>query len=299
MRSSILWAISLCFGVHAGAQTLKQEAIDASQAMGERVQQAAEFIDLTLAGNRYTDARNTSQVSVDQLLSLTEGGVWQNSTSFGVNLRLPNVEKHWQARFSTVDEEGADRDLNQRLIGATAPPNNPGAALLFFQNLGRIKTTFQPRLALTNPLQVDYVLKFESELKAELFRVVPTFELYADAQKGTGEYFSLAFFAKLGGPWSFSQQNEEEYYEFGNTFTMRHGVTFDYRLTDTQNIAWATVTTSDNHDFHLDSINLSLSFNHQAIKKLLKYTVSPFLGFAKAYAFKGKAGILLNIEVTI
>ena len=298
-RFSILYAFSILIGSSSAAQTLKEETIEASKAVSERVQKTAEFIDLTLAGKRYTDALNTSQVSVSQMVSLTEGGVWQRSTDLGVNLRLPNVEKQWQARFSTYDEEQEDRDLNRRLIGTGTREKNPGAALLFFRKLGNIRTTFQPRVQLTNPLQVNYVLKFQTAAQYQWLRVEPTFELYADASKGTGEYFSLGFFAKLGGPWSASEQNEEEYREAGNSFSTRNGVTLDYKLTDTQDIGWASVLSSDNHEFHLSAINVSLAFNHQLIKKLLKYSFSPFLGFAKADSFKGKAGVMLNVELTI
>ena len=42
-------------------------------------------------------AANNSQVSLSQLVSLREGGQLTNSTDVGVNLRLPNFEKRWQA----------------------------------------------------------------------------------------------------------------------------------------------------------------------------------------------------------
>lgn len=289
----------LFIGAPSFAQTLSEETVEAQQAVSEQVHRAAEFIDLTLAGKKYSDVRNTSQVSVSQQVSLTEGGVWHQSTDLGVNLRLPNVEKQWQARFSTYDEEEEDRDLNRRLIGTGTREKNPGAALLFFKKLGDIKTTFQPRVQLTNPLQVGYVLKFENEGQIKWLKIKPTFELLADANKGAGEYFSLGFYEKLGGRWSSSQQNEEEYDEAGNAFTTRHGVTFDYQLNDTQGLGWATVLSSANHDFHLDSVNVSMAFNHQLIKKILRYTFSPFLGFAKADNFKGKAGVMLYVELTI
>src|SRR5271155_739033 len=99
MRSSQLLAIGLVFvGQMSFGQSLKETTIDASKYVSQQIQDAAEFIDLSLAGKKYTDQRNNSTVTLSQMVSLTEGGVWQNSSDIGVNIRLPNVEKHWQAR---------------------------------------------------------------------------------------------------------------------------------------------------------------------------------------------------------
>jgi hypothetical protein len=301
MRSSsfLLLGLLFCLDAHAVPSRLEQRALDASSYLSQKIQAGAEYLDLALAGKKYTDDANTSQASVSQLVSLTEGGVWHNSTDIGLNLRLPNVEKHWQARFSTYDEEQEHRDMNQRIIRTTERPKDPGAALFFFRKLGNVKTTFQPRVELKNPLQVNYVLKFETDAAHKAFRLEPSAELFADSIKGTGQWVGMNFFLRPSARWEFTQQNEEEYHASLNTFSTRHGFTVDYALSDDKGLGWATVASSENHNFHLSNLNFALSYSQQVIPKLLKYSFSPFLGFAKADSFKGKFGVSLNILITI
>lgn len=280
---------------------LEEKALGAQSYLSDKIQKTAEFVDLQLAGKKYTNSLNNSQVTVNQMASLQEGGVWNNSTDLGVNLRLPNLEKRWQARFSTYDEEREERDLNQRLNRTTTRPKDPGAALYFFRKLGNVRTTFQPRIQLKNPLAVNYVLKFDSEAhsKSKVFRFEPSVQFFADSLKGTGQYVAANFFWRTAPKWEFTEQNEEEYDASGNSFTTRHGVTIDYALNDTQGLGWAGVASSGNHNFHLSSLNFNVSFSHQLIRKLLTYTVSPFLDFGEADSFKGKFGVSLNVEIDI
>ena len=86
----------------ADDSTLEKRAIRASKRLSERVEKAAHSIDMAIAGKKYTKQKNDSQVTLSQLVSHTEGGVLKNSTDLGVNLRLPNVEKRWQLRFSSA-----------------------------------------------------------------------------------------------------------------------------------------------------------------------------------------------------
>lgn len=306
MRSSFFLLISALFSLncYAAKPPLKSEPTfeDAIRGMTSQiskgVEKTSEFIDITLAGKQYTTKVNESTVNITQLVTSTEGGAVSNSTDFGFNLRLPNVEKRWQLRFSSYDEDQEARDLAQRTVRTIPRERNYGAALFFFKKLGNVRTMFQPRLQLKNPLQMDYILRFESSAERKPFRLEPKVELFANASKGTGEFASLNIIWQMRPRWELAFENQEEYREKANFFSTQHGLGLNYALSDTQGLSESIVAASENHAFHLTNLTLSAGYGEQIYKKLLKYGISPFLGFAKAHGFKGNVGISLTVEIS-
>lgn len=297
VRSSLFFGIvAILSSVSAPAFAgLENSALDASKNISKAVQFTAEKIDLTLAGNRYTDRSNDSQVTVSQLVTWTEGGIVKPSTDFGLNLRLPNVEKRWQLRFASYDEEQEERDMNQRHVRTTPRQREYGASVFLLRKLGEVKVTFQPKLQLKDPLEMTYVLRLESGADLYNFRIAPKLELYADATKGTGEYFGLNFIYRFRKTLEAALENEEEYREKAHSFSTRHGLSLDYAYTESDKFGTALIFGSDNHNFHLSGVTYSVSYWHEIYKKLLSCTTAPFWGFAKSDHFKGKVGISFNL----
>jgi len=283
--------------------TTRQKMVKAADKAGDRVARAidstATRIDLYLAGRKYTRKKNTSSISIKQLMVATEGGNQTHSTSFGINLRLPNLEKRFQVRFSSYDEEAESRDLRQRRFRTRARENDPGAALLFFRKLGKVKTTFQPRLELKDPLEMSYLLRFESDAGQGPVRVNPKLDLFADPEKGTGQYFQLNFSYDLSPRWEVSLLNEEEYRQRGNFLNVNHGIAFDYSIDDNKGSGLSFSTNSINRGggYHLESYTVSPAFGHELSADRLRYVVATFLTFAKPEAFKGNAGMSAQLEV--
>lgn len=282
----------------AGAESLESHARGWTEEVREEVQDLAEKLDLALAGKQYSKDKNTTRINLSQLVSNTEGGQIVKSTDVGVNLHLPNTESRWQARFATYDEEQESRDMQQRRVRTTPRARDPGASLFFLRQLGDIRTTFQPKLQLKNPLEMSYVFKMESETGYKPIKIAPQMQIFADAVNGTGEYFSTSFSYKLFERTELTLDNEEEYHERAHQFSTRHGLSMDHALSDNQAIGWALIGASSNHpQFHLDTLNFSTSFAHEVYRDLLKYVVSPFIGFAKIDGFKGKAGISFTLTL--
>jgi hypothetical protein len=293
-RSSLF--LGLLLFSQAALAGVESTAREYSEKVGSEVQDLAEKLDLMLAGKKYSQENNKTRVNLSQLVSLTEGGKFVQSTDVGINLRLPNTEKRWQARFATYDEEQENRDMQQRRVRTTPRARDPGASVFFFQRLGDFRTSFQPKLQLKNPLEMSYIFKIASETDAKPVKIAPELQLFADAQNGTGEYFSTAFSGQVLERTQLTFDNEEEYHERDHSFSTRHGISMDHSLNESQAVGWAVIASSINHpQFHLDTLNLSTSFAHEYYKDLLKYVVSPFLGFAKADNFKGKAGISFTL----
>ncbi len=281
-------------------KTLQDRALESTKYLSEKIEDVATSIDITLAGKKYTKKVNHSAINLSQLISYSEGGDTRLSTDFGVNLRLPNLEKRWQLRFASYDEEREDRDLSQRQVRTRARPREYGASFQFFQSLGKVKTTFQPRLEIRDPVEMSYVLRFESETNISKVRVVPRTDFFTDPEKGTGQFASVEFQYKLSARSDLRFYNNEEYRDFENYFTTQHGLSYDFSLSKVQAIGISAVATSNNRPtFHLQSFSFAVPFARELSRELLTFSLTPFIGFGKGEKFKGRTGISLYIEMTL
>lgn len=279
-------------------ETFEQKALGVTDSLAKRVDSMAESIDIMLAGKRYTRKPNSSSANVNQFVTYREGGKVDTSTDFGINLRLPNLERRWQLRFTSYDEEEENRDLQQQRVRTRARPRDYGAGLFFFEKLGNIKTTFQPRLELKDPLEVSYVLRFESQAEKGFFRLIPRMDLYADPQKGTGEFLSLEIIMELSKRLELSIQNTEEYRERENFFTTQHGISLDRSLDDKRAVGMGVTAGSHNrYHFHLDSLVASVSYAQLIYKDRLSFALTPFQSFVKNEHFKGKSGVTFTLNM--
>lgn len=294
-----LIAAIVLHGSYVHGAPLGESMLDAADLVERGIDKTADKIDMLLAGKRYTRRRNNSHANVSQVVTWSEGGRIKSSTDFGLNLRLPNFEDRWQARFSSYDERRESRDMRQRQTPLRPRQREPGAGLLFLRRLGKIHTTFQPRLELKDPLEVSYVLKFESNLHYHDLHINPRLDLFADPRRGVGEFTSLEIIIPVSGRSGVTIQNEEEYRDKGNILETNHGISYDYALNDRQGLGLSLVGSAQNRPtYHLRSFSVASTFSHEIVKRRLSYQVIPFLGFEKSHHFKGNAGITLNTELT-
>lgn len=285
-------------GMGQGEKSFEERALEAGDEISKGLGSTAELIDITLAGRKYTKKPNPSTLDIRQLFTWTEGGRFRPSTDFGLNLRLPNLERRWRLRFSSYDEEVESRNLTQKRVKIRPREVDYGAGLLFFERLGNIRTFFQPRVRLKNPIDVSYLLRFESESEWKPVRLNPRIDFFADPSKGTGEFASLEIVVSLSERWELSQQNSEEYRAHENRFSTQHGIGLERGLSDTQSIGVALSIESHNRPaYHMDSYTVSTAYGQQIYPKRLNYSVTPFLAFTKASSFKGSPGLTLALTL--
>lgn len=279
-------------------KSIEQHILETGDVISEKIEKAAEKIDIILAGKKYTKKRNPSEVEIRQLTTFSEGGRLQTSTDFNVNLRLPNVEKRWQLRFSSYDQEKESRDAFQQRIRTQPRERDYGAGLFFFQKIGKIKTSFIPRLQLKDPLEMSYTLRFENTADWKVVKFIPRFDLYADPVKGTGEYLNLEFHYPFAKYWEVGTTNTEEYRRNDNFFETQHSLNFDYLVGDMMGIGTTFAFVSNNKGaFHLDNFTYSNSWSQGIYKDRLSYSVSPFWSFVKDHHFHGFVGISLTVAL--
>jgi hypothetical protein len=279
---------------------LAARAADDSYAemLEQQIDSTAQQIDLALAGKKYTREKNESSIKLKQLVSFHEVNGFTNSTDVEVNLRLPNLEKRFQARFSTYNQDEEERQSRRQPVRTTPREKSPGAGLLFFQELGNVRTTFQPQLQLKDPLFVSYRLRFESNAKQKKTSFSPKLELFANPEKGTGELVEIWFKHQLTKQVNTTVQVSEEYSDYQNLLVANQRLSFGYPLSDLDGLGLSGSLYSQNQPvYHLESITASLGYSRIAIKDRLEFSISPFLEWSKPNAFHGYAGISLNVDV--
>lgn len=279
-------------------RSIEKAFIDADKTISGGVDYVAVGIDEFLAGDSGTTRINRSKVVIENVTTSSEGQGIKNKTHLRVSLHLPNVEDSWALRFTTYDEDEEERDAKSRYLRDTPRQTNYGTSVAFFRKLGNIKTTFQPRIQLTNPLKVSHLLKFESESGTKNFKFMPKVELFAKHDKGTGVYTSLNMAFHLSEKYTLNVIDECEYDDRGNYFTGTNGLSLGQGVTKRSSLGYSLLFSSHNREtYHLESYTAATSWSHLLYKNVLHYQVIPRLSFAKSRGYKGVAGIAFSVSL--
>ena len=273
--------------------------IEINKSISKKIDAAADAIDKSISNKNYTQKENPTSATLTQTVVWQENGRWTPTTRLGINLRLPNLEKRWQVRFSSYDQDKENRDLTQNKVNTRETKEEYSAGVAFLQELGALKFMFQPQLQLSDPLELKYLVRIKSEGQFFWFKMTPQLELYTDPNKGAGEFFKLNFGADLSKRWDMLIENAEEYSDRDNLFTTQHGLSFQYGINRKSSVALSGITRSSSRPkFHLDEITAAIPYSRQLLKKILKFSTSPFLSFNKSQSFGGRPGISFSLSMT-
>ncbi len=286
-------------GLAAGApdETLEEKFIEGDIIISEWFDGIADGIDLFLVRKRITHRRNETNVRLTNSTYYTEVSGLTNSPSISVNLRLPNVEEYWNLKFTSYDES-KDRGVRNNQLRTTAPEKNYGATVGLFKKLGDVRTSFQPRIELRDPLKVGHLLAFESLAEFKTYRVNPRLEFYANPDKGTGIFQAINFNFRLSKVFSITLVNEAEYEDKKHLYSVTNGVSLGQSVTKKSSLAYGFYIGSNNQpNYHLDSETLVVSWGHTIYNKILDYSISPQLSFVRNNNFTGVPGISLGINL--
>jgi hypothetical protein len=288
----------------ANSETAPAKATDGTaeliaKSLSDTITRDAKWLDLLLAGKKYTTDVNKSTAELKQHLSWRDFSGFNNSTDFNLDIRLPNLEKRWALRFSSYDENEEERDLSNAAVRLRPREKRPGAALVFAQELGNIKANFQPRLLLKDPLVLNYILRIYSDGAFGRFKFGPQLQLFADAEKGTGELGSFDVSYKFSEFTGMSFRSDEEYSDFENKFATNNSLSLGHALREDLGISLVGSAFSNNEPvFILQSLNAAISFSQVLKAKRLSYSLTPYLDFPRANAFHGIFGVSLEMTVS-
>lgn len=277
---------------------LSKAFIATNIAVSDWFDSAADGLDLFLIGKRVTSVKNKTRFRVDNNTYSVEGKDLRNFTGVGVLLNLPNVEKYWQLKFTSYDEQEENRDVRRNFLKQTRREQNYGATVGVFRKLGKIRTAFEPRIELTDPLKISHSLQFESVADMKKYKINPKLEFFASASRGLGTYQRVNFNFELSRQWSLTLINEGEYQEKIRFYNVTHGLSFGHYLSDKQTLSYTMLTISNNRPtYHFDALNFSIAWSEILYKNMLSYQIVPNYDISRGNRFRGRAGATVTFTL--
>ena len=276
----------------------EKKFIESNILISEWFDGVAEGLDLFLVGKKMTNRKNETNVKIENSTFNREGEPSENSTSVGINLRLPNLEEYWQLKFTSYDEQQERRTVRNNYARQTARQNNYGATVGFFRKLGNFRAAFQPRIELRNPLIVSHSMILESVSTVRNLEINPKLELYANAAKGVGIFQALNFNLQLTPIFSLTMINEGDYEEKPHKFSETNGFTLGQVIDDISTISYSIMLVSTNRPTYiLEGYTLSVTWDHLIYKKILDYQITPYLDFPSTAEYRGSPGLTFVVSL--
>lgn len=279
-------------------ETLEERFIENNIAVSEFFDDVADGLDTFLIGKRITRRKNETSVRVENNTIMMDGEGTHNSTSIGMNLRLPNVEEYWMLKFSSYDESEERRGVQKGYLRNTPREQNYGATVGVFRKLGNVNTSFQPRIDLGDPLKVSHSLTFESIADLQKYSVNPKLEFYANPSEGAGIYVALNVNFRLSKIYALTLINNGEYKDKKHIFATANGFSIGQIIDRRTSMAYSLIFNGLNQPVHhLDNYELSVAWSQQIYRKIFDYQVIPFLNFADEKGFRGRPGMVVNLNL--
>lgn len=301
----LIFFLTLCFAHFSLAQenkdksdSLEKKFIESNIAVSNWLDRVAEKIDLFLVGKKLTSKKNGTSFKIQNSSFSTEGRRVANSFNIGFNPRFPNLEEFLQLKFTTNEDRNDARKAVSESSNTHQTEKNYSASSLLFRKLGSVQTTFQPRIALGNPIKLSHSLNFESAVKLKSSYINPKIELFADADRGVGIYNAINFQFNLDPVFTLTLINDGEYLDKGHSYTVNNGFSLGQIINHRVDFAYSLVFTSLNQpSYHLENYVFAFAWNEQYYKRILYLQFIPQLDFQKINHYKGSAGFTFNINL--
>lgn len=279
-------------------EAFEEQFIEGNIAVSEYFDELADGLDTFIMGKRITRRRNETSVKVSNNTIVLEGAGTQNSTSIGLNLRLPNVEEYWMLKFTSYDESEERRGVQNGYLRQTPRQQNYGASVGVFRKLGNVNTAFQPRIDLGDPLKISHSLTFESLAELPNYSVNPKLELFADPKDGAGFYVALNFGFRLSKYYNLTLINNGEYSDKKHLLATANGFSIGQFVDRRTSISYSLIFNGKNQpNYHLESYDLSVAWSQLVYRKIFDYQLIPYLNFAREKGFRGRPGFVLNLNL--
>lgn len=280
-------------------ETWEQKALDGNIRISRWFDRAAEWVDLFVSGKRVTTRRNETNVRIENSSIYKEGIGYTNSTSFNLNLRLPNVEEYWNLKFTSYDEEADKRKAESAQYRQRPQEKNYGATIGFFRKLGNIRAAFQPRIDLGNPLKVSHTMTLTTTTDiTPAAQMSPKIELFANSDSGTGVFDQLNFGIQLSPVYQLALVNQSKYEDKIHLFQVSQGIAISRNVMKDAAISYSIFFNSDNQTtYHLANYSVGTTWSHMIYDRILDYNVSPHVDFLLDSNFTGRFGLNFNLNL--
>lgn len=279
-------------------ETFEQSAIKNNIAISRWLDEMAEEIDLFIVGKKITDRKNETTVKLDNTTYIEERKKSNNTTGLNVNLQLPNLEGYWQLKFSSYDESEQKRGIQKGPLRKTPQQRNYGASLGVIRALGKINTSFTPRLNFGSPIKITHSLSFDTTIDNTTYQLHPKLEFYANHDKGTGIYNAFNINIPLSKYYALSFINSSEYEDKIHTYTVTNGFSVGQSLNEKTSLAYSLIFTSNNRErYHMEDYTYAITWSQVLYKRILDYQVTPYLVFPRTKGYNAVPGLIVAVSL--
>lgn len=293
---SLLWILIYpLLSVASPPTEFEKSVVEQNSSISERFDIWAEELDIFLTGKKTVFIPNETTITFANSFSWIEGGQFSYTPQFRLSLDLPNLERKWQLKFSNQDDR-ENRGINQNRLRTNPNTNSYGAGVGVFNKIGQVDTEFMPLLEYRGEFQMSYVLKFTKNMENDRWKFDPQLELFARPDTGTGEFTRTNLKYKFKPEVSLDLINEQQYSDGDNIFTTNHGFRFNHMYRKNIYGHQALIFEFINREaYHMARYVVSTSIEHQFLRRVLHYSVTPYLAFAKDMDFKGAPGVNFDL----
>jgi len=279
--------------------SLEEKLIQRNIEISEWVDSAADTLDLFLVRQkRITRRRNESSFRIENTTVSSEGQDPFNRTTYNFNLRLPNVERYWQLKFTSYDERDENRGVRRSYLKQSPRQENYGATVGLFKQLGKVRTSFEPRIELQDPLKITHSITFKSVASFEKFRINPELEFFASSTRGVGTFQAINFNIPLSKTKSITLINQGEYLERTHLYSVTNGISMGHALSKRRALAYTLLFDSRNEPhYRLQAYNFSVAWSEILYRRILDYQIVPNVDFNRARNYRALLGLTLAINL--
>lgn len=279
-------------------ESWEEQFIEGNIAVSTFLDEIADGLDTFLVGKRITRRKNETSVKVQNSTIIENVKNTQNSTSTGINLRLPNVEEYWMLKFTSYDESEERRGVQNGYLRNTPRQQNYGATVGVFRKLGNINTSFQPRIDLGDPLKISHSITFESAADYKQTAINPKLELFAGPKDGAGIYVAMNVNFRISKIYNFTLINNGEYKDKKHRFTAANGFSLGQMIDRRSSMAYSLIFNGLNQpNYHLESYTISAAWSQLIYRKIFDYQLIPYLDFHRLRGFRGNPGVVVNLNL--
>lgn len=294
-----LFFIFTCLSVLHNVALANEKSSNFNQSVSDWVDRRAKSLDLALAGDRFTDEKVDSTARINQEVYWRDYEGVKYKLDLDLDLALPNFEKKYKLMLSNYNRNKVRRSNYSRRQFREDTRSDYGATIAILRKIGNVDISFEPRIEIKDPIATFYTIRFQNIIKRKLNTFNTRFELFADSEKGTGQFLALSFRKDFFKHWSHYFVFEEEYRDAQNYYSNLFGYTLYYRINNSMSINQSFIFTANNgkdittgpKSFHLDEIFIGPAFTHEIIPNEVEYTINYIHIFSEEYEYKGRSSV--------
>ncbi|MCB0308606.1 MAG: hypothetical protein KDD48_04485 [Bdellovibrionales bacterium] len=267
--------------------------------VSEKVDSMADTLDIWLATKRQTLEPNKTKLILKNDFVSKENSELEYTPYIDIDLHLPQLQEKWQISFSNYDRLEDERESFKNSSGHSQLDQKNYLGLSFTRNIGNLDFSFHPQFDLGSKLYTRYILQLQNVmLKKAKHQFNTVLKFIGDTEKGVGQIVLWEYRFEFLPHWTFNQALLEEYFDGTNefVFSTRTGVTRSFLRRRSLGLVFNT-TSNNRPSYHLAQYSIQMPWQHEPLKNVFRYEVTPFVEFKKENAFVDVPGLALSTEI--